>query len=378
MKVLVNALGVTNLSGRQVLLGHLSRLAQWTLGRHEFVVLFHGSNRDLVRDLGPNVRWRQQSARTHHWAFRLLWERTRLPGLARELAADLYFTPSGTVASGLAIPQVSMALNPWCLVPQVHRGPRECFKARCQRYAYRQTVRRAAFVAYASGYLRDAYHHNAGFKARRWEIVYPALDDETITTTDRRMSPHERRPHRIVSASLWAPHKKLETVLEALAVLRSERNLPAELYVVGGWSERGYESYVRQRVHQLQLDRCVHFAGHVSRSELLAHYAQAAVFCLMSWCESFGIPSIEAQAAGTPVVCANCCAVPEVCGEGGLYPQPGDVPGTVQALDHLLTDRDLWARCSAAAVENAAKFRYDFTTRPLLRMFEPHGAAVPR
>ncbi|GAG17383.1 unnamed protein product, partial [marine sediment metagenome] len=55
MRVVVNALSATNLSGRRVLLGHVSRLARWTAGRHEYCVLYHRANRDIRRDLGPNV-----------------------------------------------------------------------------------------------------------------------------------------------------------------------------------------------------------------------------------------------------------------------------------------------------------------------------------
>ncbi|GAG38867.1 unnamed protein product, partial [marine sediment metagenome] len=92
--------------------------------------------------------------------------------------------------------------------------------------------------------------------------------------------------------------------------------------------------------------------------------------CLMSRCESFGIPAVEAQSFGTPVVSSDCCAIPEVCGKGGVYPQPGDARGTAEALFRLLTDGATWRRLSCSAMDNAAKYRYDLCTRPLMRMFE--------
>ena len=88
----------------------------------------------------------------------------------------------------------------------------------------------------------------------------------------------------------------------------------------------------------------------------------------MSWCESFGIPAVEAQCFGTPVVSSNCCAIPEVCGTGGIYPAPGDSDGTATALARLLTDAGEWRRISQAASANAAKYTYDLTARPLLRV----------
>jgi len=80
MRVVVDALGVRNLSGRNVLLGHLFQLAAMTTGRHEYVVLYHRLNRAIHRDLGSNVEWLQCSSCTANWAWRHLWRRTgRLP-----------------------------------------------------------------------------------------------------------------------------------------------------------------------------------------------------------------------------------------------------------------------------------------------------------
>ena len=165
-------------------------------------------------------------------------------------------------------------------------------------------------------------------------------------------------------------HKSVETVVEALGILRRAHRIPAELRLVGGWAGADYERLIHDRVERLGLRGAVAFDGHVTRAQLLDHYARARVFCLMSWCESFGIPSVEAQAMGLPVVVSNCCAMPEVCGEGGLYPDPGDAAGTARALASLLGDEGEWRRRSEAAVANAARFRYDITSRPLLNMFE--------
>jgi glycosyltransferase involved in cell wall biosynthesis len=118
------------------------------------------------------------------------------------------------------------------------------------------------------------------------------------------------------------------------------------------------------------MDNIVEIKGYASRDDLNRYYAESKVFSLMSKSESFGIPAVEAQAFGTPVVSSNCCAIPEVCGRGGVYPEPEDVEGTAKAIAKLLTDESAWQKLSEAARQNAERYHWDTCSRPLLRMFE--------
>lgn len=377
MHVLVNALAATNLSARNVLLGHLSCLAAWTREEHHFTVLHHAANRDLCRDLGDHVSWHSAPACTGHWARRAAWEYGTLPGLIEELGVDLVFMCSGTTLPRCPVPQVVMALNPWAMVRTVHIGAGERAKAILQRWAYRRTVRRADMIGYISGYLQQLYEENAGHSARTSKIVYAGLNEDVLTAAGQPRFAGIREPARVVCASLMAPHKGVETVVDAVHTLREQHGTAVQLYIVGGWVRSDHEQSVRQQVQQRGLQDVVHFTGHVNRDELFEHYARASVFCLMSDCESFGIPAVEAQAFGTPVVCANCCAPPEICGDGGLYPAPGDAAAAADAMNRLLTETELWSARSEAAVANASRYRYDEISREWMSMFDLVPAHKP-
>jgi glycosyltransferase involved in cell wall biosynthesis len=127
---------------------------------------------------------------------------------------------------------------------------------------------------------------------------------------------------------------------------------------------------IRSLVGELNLNGAVQFKGHVSQEELYRYYAESRVFCLMSTCESFGIPAVEAQAFGTPVVSSNCCAIPEVCGEGGMYLEPGDHDSVAAQIARLLTNDDSWTQLSQAAKRNAERYRWDICSWPLLKIFD--------
>ncbi len=372
MKVVVNALSTTNLSGRHVLLGYLGELAGSTKGNCSFDVLHHAGNAGIRRDFGPDVSWQQCPPWTQHWASRVLWERTRLPRYLRRSGADLLIMASGTVLEGCPVPQWTLAMNPWCLVPGVPRGAAERFKAALQRRAYRRAVLKADMIGFLSGYLRDAYRRNAGSVERRGVVAYAGLSPDLANALGRAPIPCTQRSSEILTVSSMAPHKGIETVVKAMSRLRANGVAPVVLRLVGAWPNPGYERRIRRLVASRGLTDSVMFEGHVSREELLERYARARVFCLMSRCESFGIPAVEAQAFGTPVVSSNGCAIPEVCGEGGIYPEAGDVEGTAQALRTLLADGAAWGRLSDASRRNAGRFAPATVSRPLVEMMNEY------
>jgi glycosyltransferase involved in cell wall biosynthesis len=369
MRVLVDGLSVRAPSGEHVLLGHLRQLARWTEGQHQFLLLHDRSQTDWIRNLPPNVQPMCVSQPLGHWSRRIVWQAIALPRLLKQWQVDLVFTTSGTVLPRCRLPQVALAQNPWCLVPEIHHGLGQRQKAALQRRAYRQAMRKAAIMVYNSHYMRDAYRRNAGGGVERAsEIAYQAIDDEAHELARSACTAVEKQPRLILSVSVMAAWKGVDVVVDALGCLH-RRGCRATLRLVGPWPDAAYKAFVREKIARQGLDEYVTVTGKVPRSELYRHYAEARVFCLMSRCESFGIPALEAQVFGTPVVGSSTCATPEICGSGGVYGPPNDAGQTAILLEELLENADAWERVSRRARENAARFRWEVCSQPLLKMF---------
>ncbi|MFI5295179.1 MAG: glycosyltransferase family 4 protein [Thermodesulfovibrionales bacterium] len=370
MRVLVNALSATNLSGRHVLLGHLAKLSEWTQGRHEYVVLFHGMNRDICRDACKNVSWRECPEITAQWAGRLWWEQTNLAAIARKLRVDFVLTASGTITPMLEFPQISYAMNPVPFIKGIDQGIFGHRKSMLQRWGYKKAMKKAVMMLFLSDYMRQMYRNNAGITERASEIVYTGLDEDTFRAGEFSTVKDSKKPFQIICVSVMASHKGIDMLIRSVEFVRRIYKIPAELILVGPWSDHSYEQKIRKLIPELKMDNIVEIKGYASRDDLNKYYAQSKVFCLMSRSESFGIPAVEAQAFGTPVVSSNCCAIPEVCGRGGVYPEPDDIEGTAKAIAKLLTDDAAWQELSEAARQNAERYHWDICSRPLLRMFE--------
>lgn len=141
-----------------------------------------------------------------------------------------------------------------------------------------------------------------------------------------------------------------------------------------GDQARSFQSYLRERLPQ-ELASKVTFLGNVGiRKQLVDRYYNADVFAFAPiWDEGFGIPPVEAMAAGTPVVGSRSGAMVEtlVHGETGLLVDKNDAPALAEALLQLLRDADLREKMGRAARRRALKhFAWETVAAKMLDRYQ--------
>jgi glycosyltransferase involved in cell wall biosynthesis len=102
----------------------------------------------------------------------------------------------------------------------------------------------------------------------------------------------------------------------------------------------------------------IHMPGYVPPGELADWYARAMIFAFPSLDEGFGMPVLEAMAAGTPVIASNRSAVPEVAGDAAWLVNPEDTEELAAALVALTRDAGRRADLSRRGLAQAAKFTW--------------------
>jgi len=103
--------------------------------------------------------------------------------------------------------------------------------------------------------------------------------------------------------------------------------------------------------------------GALDDAALMQAYRGCDFVCFASLYEGFGMPIIEAQATGRPVITSNCGPMPEVAGEGALYVDPRSIESIASAVRRLLADASLRDHLVGKALENIRRFRPDTVAR---------------
>lgn len=195
---------------------------------------------------------------------------------------------------------------------------------------------------------RDCHRH--GFDPGRVRVV-PWGVHRVRVHPDAVGSVRERRGLRgpyVLFVGTLEPRKGLDVLADALVLL----DRPGLTLVVAGAS--GWGPDARERFAGVPSP--VRWAGHVPTGELDALRAGAAVCCVPARAEGFGLPALEALAAGAPVVTTEGTAMAEVVGDAALLVPPGDPAALAGALADVLDDPALADRLRREGSRRAAAF----------------------
>ncbi|WFB36562.1 glycosyltransferase family 4 protein [Kiritimatiellota bacterium B12222] len=115
---------------------------------------------------------------------------------------------------------------------------------------------------------------------------------------------------------------------------------------------------------------CVHFLGHLTKEEMVREYLKADIFILPSYAEGFAAVIAEALACGCPVVVSKESGAPINDYEEGIFVNPGDVDGIIEAVKIILNDRILRNNMSNTAWSRRKYFGFNAWENRLLEVIE--------
>jgi glycosyltransferase involved in cell wall biosynthesis len=182
----------------------------------------------------------------------------------------------------------------------------------------------------------------------------------------------------LLAVSSPSAHKNFSRMIEAFLTLRTQEDL--QLHIVGAASEIFSDPNLQRLASS---DPRIHFLGRLSDTELIAQYQGATAFVFPSLYEGFGIPPLEAQACGCPVLAANAASIPEVLQASALYFDPVDVGHIASAMERILTDLPLRQSLRRRGLNNVTRFSWEDSARRVSQridalLAQPGSPELPR
>jgi len=193
-----------------------------------------------------------------------------------------------------------------------------------------------------------------------------------------RIPPPDNGPLRLICVGRLIERKGQHHLIQAVKRLL-DQGIDVALDLIGtGDSRASYEAQARA----LGTEKKVRFVGYVPREEIAAYYEAAHVFVLPSYNEGMSVATLEAMAAGLPLVVSRAGGTASLVAEGvnGWTFPWGDVEGLTVHLRRLAVDRALAWRLGAASRCRAAQFSWERAFEKYMTLFEkftPSSASLP-
>lgn len=165
------------------------------------------------------------------------------------------------------------------------------------------------------------------------------------------------------------PRKNLPRLTEAYAQIKKELGSETKL-VLGGARGHNFDKRIDAKIKKLSLENDVTFTGFIDAGDKLAVFQLADIFCFPSLYEGFGIPILEAMAAGTPVLASDIPPHREVAEEAAEFFDPNDENNLAEKLISLLQDSALKKALIEKGWERVSKFSWQDSARKMLAIYE--------
>jgi glycosyltransferase involved in cell wall biosynthesis len=309
----------------------------------------------------PSHRYRIAPAAVSRRPVRFVWEQLMLPAMVRRVGATTLHAPHYTfpVLIGSST-VVTLHDATFFSDPSSHSRLKVTFFRFWTRFA-----RRAAKATVTpSRATADELDRLAGRANGPTVVAHLGVDTNTFRrpTTDDRREFAER--HRIDPARGWIaflgtiePRKRVPALIDAHARRCADDPTTPPLLVAGGL---GWDDEARQRLERAgdTPGAPLRYLGYLPIEELGTFLGGAEVVAYPSIAEGFGLPVLEAMAAGGNVLTTRRLAIPEVGGEAVTYAEP-DATSLTEALASLQTEpQETTEARRIAAHDRAATFTW--------------------
>ena len=342
--------------------------------RNEYVFLFDDERRmeEVSRKCGTDGRANAET-RLVPWGIFSLSGQLKLPAFLKKMDADVFHSTNYMMP--LRRCGAKMVVTIHDLIPL--KFPEYTPKSRKGRVPglYRMIMRRVAktadsVIADSANTEKDIVEYLPAAKGKT-KVIHCGLEERYFSTGKEEGWLRERygiEGQTIITAGRADPYKNTLGLVKAFELLTRKRGSGVHLVIVGEEDARYPE--VRDYIESVGMKGRVTMTGYLDDEELVKAYASADVMVHPSRYEGFGLPPLEAMAAGTAVISSRGGSLPEVLGDAAEYVDAEDTEGMARAIGELLDDEGKRAEMALKGRERARRYTWERAARETVKLYE--------
>lgn len=199
-------------------------------------------------------------------------------------------------------------------------------------------VKKAEVIFTVSEFSKSEILKHTNANAKKIEVVYGGVNKSTFQNQDFK-SDLSLPKNYILYVGNIKPHKNLITLLKAYCSFSDAFKAEHPLVFIG--KKDGFitkDDLINDFIKNNSLEDYITFTGYVKDNEIPKIYQDSNLFVFPSLYEGFGLPILEALAAGTKVICSNAASLPEIGGDAVLYFDPKNAEELAEKIKTNIDD----------------------------------------
>ena len=310
--------------------------------------------------------------------WRRMWTHRVLAGELRRRPPDALFVPSHVIPFAPIPPRLPPSVVTihdlgYHVFPAAHTWRQRVYLTWSTRWSA-AVARRVIAVSQATAADLQRYYATSPAKIRvihEAVAAMPAPSQGEIAAA--RAAYGLQRPYALYIGSIQ-PRKNLARLIDAYTKLSQPESPEWDLALAGGlgW----LSDPIIELAQSGPAAERIRLIGYVAEEHLPALLAAARFFCYPSLFEGFGLPVLEAQRAGAPVMTSNTSSLPEIAGDAALLVNPTDVDAIAEAMLRLSRDEALRRQLIAAGYANVKRFSWEKAAAETLAVLEEAAGSV--
>ena len=207
---------------------------------------------------------------------------------------------------------------------------------------------------------------------KKIEIVTPGIDLEkylhnyTDIELENVRKKYKLPENYILYLGTIEPRKNIERTIKAFIKYKKEVKDDLKFVIVGG---KGWKyDNIMKLIESMGTD--IILTGYIDEEDKIPIYKLAQIFAFPSLYEGFGMPVLEAMAAGVPVITSNVSSLPEVAGDAAILVNPLNEDEIFEAYKKILSDKKLQLEMIEKGLEQAKKFEWKESAKVLEQIYE--------
>ena len=373
MKIAINTLSIIpgKVGGTEIFLVNLIENLVRTDNKNEFLFIVSRNNKGAFANNPKKVEHIEFNFDNNSRARRVFVEQFIFSKELKKRKIDLLVAPGNT---GLLYCPCKTLLIVHDLIYFIYPKYFSLIKRIYLHNLVKYSCKKASRIITMSQNTKNDIIKYTGVSEDKIDVIYEGVDFEKFSRLQKdEASEFIQKQYGIqnyiYSPTSLYPHKNNDLLVKAFAQIKNKKGIGHKLIITGIASHQK-KAWLQNLISKEKMENEIFYLGIVPDRHIPYLYSGADLTVYLSSYEGFGLPILEAMAAGCPVLSSNKASLPEVVGDAGVLVNPFSMEEAANNMYKLLTNEKLKKTYIERGLIRAKKFSWERVAKRLINIYE--------